>query len=351
MLSAIALYSSGPVTPSMRKPPPTSWWPSERHSRAVATSRSSPVVARELLVLGRRLVAHHRVGDVGVDVERGCARGPVARALAVRRSSATGTRRPRGRADARARRRGRACRGASAARRGPRRAPCRSAPGGRRTPCPRTRGRRSPRRSGPSPRSRGARPAPGLEHVEQAEAHGLLQLRVALDLHVGARPEPSSTSRWDAHSPSKPVCRASASCRGPGRGRTPPTGARPAVGEELEDPQRLPGRDVGGDRHAAPTSVVASTSSSCPPGRPRRGPSRPPSAARCCGCGARACASVVRRSAPRRRAASPARPRPAGRRPGAGSGLVGDELGLDDEARAGRRPARPRSGSPRSRAG
>ena len=42
LLSAIAVYSSGPVTPSMWNVPAASWWPSERHSRAVATSSSSP---------------------------------------------------------------------------------------------------------------------------------------------------------------------------------------------------------------------------------------------------------------------------------------------------------------------
>lgn len=42
LLSATALYSSGPVTPSMRKLPRESWWPSERHMRAVSTSSSTP---------------------------------------------------------------------------------------------------------------------------------------------------------------------------------------------------------------------------------------------------------------------------------------------------------------------
>ena len=44
LLSATALYSSGPVTPSIRNRPLLSWWPSERHSRAVCTSRSKPIV-------------------------------------------------------------------------------------------------------------------------------------------------------------------------------------------------------------------------------------------------------------------------------------------------------------------
>ena len=81
MLSAIALYSSGPVTPSMRKRPSGSWCPSERQSRAVSTSSSSPTSRSNAVVAGRVVVALHRVGDVGADVERGRARRPVARAL------------------------------------------------------------------------------------------------------------------------------------------------------------------------------------------------------------------------------------------------------------------------------
>jgi hypothetical protein len=42
LLSAIALYSSGPVTPSIRNRPSGSWWPSERQSLAVSTSSSRP---------------------------------------------------------------------------------------------------------------------------------------------------------------------------------------------------------------------------------------------------------------------------------------------------------------------
>jgi hypothetical protein len=42
--SAAALYSSGPVTPGMRNRPALSWCPSERHNRAVATSRSVATV-------------------------------------------------------------------------------------------------------------------------------------------------------------------------------------------------------------------------------------------------------------------------------------------------------------------
>ena len=42
LLSTSAVYSSGPVTPSMRKQPSASWCPSERQRRAVSTSSSSP---------------------------------------------------------------------------------------------------------------------------------------------------------------------------------------------------------------------------------------------------------------------------------------------------------------------
>ncbi len=43
LLSLMALYSSGPVTPSMRNRPSASWWPRLRHSRAVSTSSSIPI--------------------------------------------------------------------------------------------------------------------------------------------------------------------------------------------------------------------------------------------------------------------------------------------------------------------
>jgi len=39
----LVLDSSGPVTPSMWNVPCLSWWPSERHNRAVSTSSSSPM--------------------------------------------------------------------------------------------------------------------------------------------------------------------------------------------------------------------------------------------------------------------------------------------------------------------
>ena len=79
--STSAVYSSGPVTPSMWKRPCRSWWPSDRHSRAVSTSSSSADLPLELLVAGGGVVADHRVGDVGVDVERRGAGRPVAGAL------------------------------------------------------------------------------------------------------------------------------------------------------------------------------------------------------------------------------------------------------------------------------
>ncbi|CAM5667510.1 hypothetical protein SGRIM128S_06017 [Streptomyces griseomycini] len=77
--SATALYSSGPVTPSRWKAPRSSWWPRERHSRAVSTSSSPHTgVVLEALVAGGLDVADDGVGDVGVDVEGGGAVGQYA---------------------------------------------------------------------------------------------------------------------------------------------------------------------------------------------------------------------------------------------------------------------------------
>ena len=99
-------------------------------------------------------------GDVGVDVECGRARGPVARALlAVDRAPREGgaaqpellgprTRQSRG------------CGAASAAPLPRAGDGCSRAPAARRTRCPRRRGRRSRARSGPWPGSRAPRPAP-----------------------------------------------------------------------------------------------------------------------------------------------------------------------------------------------
>ena len=81
MLSTIAVYSSGPVTPSMRNSPDESWWPSERHSRAVATSSSRPTSRSNSVSPVISTWRRDGVGDVGVDVERGRPGRPVAGAL------------------------------------------------------------------------------------------------------------------------------------------------------------------------------------------------------------------------------------------------------------------------------
>ena len=156
--SASAVYSSGPVTPSMRNRPCRSWWPSERHSRAVSTSSSSAASRSN----SRRRwphVARDRVGDVGVDVEGGGAGRPVAGALLPRRSSATGTPHPASPSWA-ARCLGQVQGGVPPAQRVRGRVGLgvRSAPAARTSRCPRTRGRRSRGRSGPWPGSPAARP-------------------------------------------------------------------------------------------------------------------------------------------------------------------------------------------------
>ena len=213
MLSAIALYSSGPVTPSMRNRPCASWWPSERHSRAVSTSSSSPTSRSNSSSSGRRVVARDGVGDVGVDVERGRARRPVGRSTPGRGSSATGTPRPASPScSARSRARSSvACRQRSASRRR-----LRHRVGEHRQhealACPRTCARRSRARSGPWRRS----PAP--RRARRPAARG----RARSAPPAAARRRPRSRRRRAPRSrrgrraaprrrPSQPVCRASAS--------------------------------------------------------------------------------------------------------------------------------------------
>ena len=191
----------GPVTPSMWNAPAWSWWPSERHSRAVCDeqleARRRPRTSSSPVALQ---VADDGVGDVGVDVERRRAGRPVRRALLP------ADRAPRERRALQAQlaralhARGRASRGASAARRAPPPGACRSAAAARTSPCPRTRGRRSPGRSGPWPGSRAARPA------RRPAACG----RARSGRPAGARRRPRSRrrrgprtlsrySRWAAH--------------------------------------------------------------------------------------------------------------------------------------------------------
>ena len=173
----------------MRKRPFGSWWPSERHSRAVSTSSSSPTSRSNSSSPVAGLVAGDGVGDVGVDVERGRAGRPVAGALLA--------------ADRPPRERG-ACEPELVrplAREVERRVPPAERVGGRvRSGVGEHRQDEAlgvPERvavvAGAGQALRrdrallGARA--GLQRVEEREAHGLLQLRVALELDVGAVPE------------------------------------------------------------------------------------------------------------------------------------------------------------------
>ena len=155
-----ALYSSGPVTPSMRNLPCASCWPSERHRRAVSTSSGRPTSRSNSSSCGRVEVLDDRVGDVGVDVEGGRAGRPVAGALLA----ADGPPRERGAVEAELRRvrLGRVHGREPPAQRvgGGCRARCRSAPAARTSRCPRRCGRRTRSRSGPWPGSAGSRCAP-----------------------------------------------------------------------------------------------------------------------------------------------------------------------------------------------
>ena len=81
LLSTTAVYSSGPVTPSIRKQSSGVNCPSDAHSRAVCTSSSTPQRGSELLVAGGRDVPSGGIGDVGVDMKSSSARGPVPGAL------------------------------------------------------------------------------------------------------------------------------------------------------------------------------------------------------------------------------------------------------------------------------
>ena len=200
-------------------------------------------LALELLVVGGGLVADDRVGDVGADVERGGAGRPVARALlAVDRPP--GERRAPQPELSSARSRARssvAWRQRSASRGGVRRgvgehrqderlgvpegvavvAGAGQALGGDRPPL------------GP-----GAR----LQHVEEREAHRLLQLGVALELDVGALPEvvevvalvgdqavPAGVARLGQRGGDLVAQRRQRAL------------ARPAVGEQLDHRSRWPG--------------------------------------------------------------------------------------------------------------
>ena len=223
----MAEYSSGPVTPSMRKRPAPSKWPRLSHSRAVSISSSSPISLLEVGVGVGHPQAVDGAGDVGVDVECGRARGPVARALlAVDRA-------PRER------------RAAQPELLGPRTRQIEGAvppaqglfrelvtgvaehAAARRTRCPRRRGRRSRARSGPWPGWRAPRPAPrpgeGGTARSAAPAGSRDRRRARRRRRPSRRRGTRAGSGRARRSPRRPRSRGS---RRPGRAATRPTAAR-----------------------------------------------------------------------------------------------------------------------------
>ena len=93
-------------------------------------------------------------------------------------------------------------------------------------------------------------PGSGLQHVEQREPHRLLDLGVPVDLYVGPVPERVEVGPLPGQQP------VPSGLGGPGqrrvglithRGQRP--GSRPAVGDELDQPQPLPGLQRRGHRH------------------------------------------------------------------------------------------------------
>ena len=304
-------------------------------------------------VAGRGDVAAHRVGDVGVDVERRRAGRPVPRALLAadrapreRRPAEPQLARPRPRqGERRVAPAQRVARGA--------RARCRSAPAACRSPCPRTCGRRSRGRSAPWPGSRAARPGRRPAPPGTARTAPPAAARVALHLDVGAGSRTSSRyARWPAHEPlpAGPLRRRERGVDLVAQRRHRAL-ARPAVREQLDDRQPLPGRELGADRDPRQVRLALGARSRSRPARRRRG--RSPAAIR---------SPLTRVSVPERRLEVVVRVILADER-GAqrgGSarvvGLLGHGL-VGDERRTARRcgPAvarpRPRSRSPPPRAG
>ena len=216
-----------------------------------------PDLARELRIPRRPLIAQHGIRDVGPDVHRRAARRPVPGAL-LPRDRPPRERRARppqlpapGRAPAPA------SRTATAAHPPPRRATCRSTPATRRTRCPRTRARRTRTPSAPSPGSPAAPPArpPATRGTTRTGSPAAARRR-----RRPRRPRPPRTSsryaRCSAHSPSQPVCTASAS---PPRAcaRTDGSDRCPDHAYEMNFNTRSvePSGDVG--RHDHPRRVVA----------------------------------------------------------------------------------------------
>ena len=91
----------------------------------------------------------------------------------------------------------------------------------------------------------------GLEGVEQRKANSLLELRVAVELDVGAIPEVVEilTLQGDEAVPTGVARLRERRDDEIANGRKRSL-ARPAVGDELDDPYSLPDTDVGGNRHS-----------------------------------------------------------------------------------------------------
>ena len=258
--------------------PCRSWWPSERHSRAVSTRISRPDVALEVVVAGRRHVPPDGVGDVGVDVERGGAGRPVGRALLP------ADRAPREGGAAQAELLG---------------AVAGQVEGG--VPPAQRAGHGLGQRVGqhrqrehlgvpedvavvPGTGQALGRDRPllgagaGLQDVEQPEPDGLLDLRVALDLHVRGVPELVEVL---------PLLPAQAVPAGELRGRQRAADlvaerrqgapAGPAVGEQLDHRELLAGLQDAGDRGAGPVAVRLGAHVGLGRARRSRGPSPAPS--------------------------------------------------------------------------
>jgi hypothetical protein len=104
------------------------------------------------------------------------------------------------------------------------------------------------------------RPAGRLQDVEQGKANRLLELGVAVQLHVGAMPEVIEISSLIGQEPvPSPKVR-----RGEGGGDLVPQGRhralpRPAVGQELDDPQPVARFEVGGDGEACQVRLAHHT--------------------------------------------------------------------------------------------
>ncbi len=208
-----------------------------------------PGRARELLVVGRVLVPDHRVGDVGIDVERRRARRPVARAL-LAADRPPGERRPPQPELA----------GALARRIQGRMPPAEGVGGGLRRRVGEH--RQHVRLAVPEGVPVIARPRqalgrdrpplaarPRLQRVKEREPDRLLQLGVAVEADVGAPPEVVQVApligQQTVPAGVRGLCERGRDLVADGGHRAL---ARPAVGEELDDPQPLAGRQLRADR-------------------------------------------------------------------------------------------------------